>query len=121
MILPDWLPKEAWTEFLAMRKRKKKPMTDYAIKLAINKLDRLRADGEDPEAVLNESIFHEWDGLFPVRKSVQQRSSANAYPGESQQQYEDRRRQEERRKEPRTQMPAEVRQQLQSFIKKSVH
>lgn len=66
--IPDWIPAEAWAGYVEMRVAIKKPLkTERAIKLAINTLDRLRADGNDPAAVLDQSVMHSWIGLFAVR------------------------------------------------------
>lgn len=64
---PDWIPSEEWSGFVEMRKRKGKPLTDRAIALAIGELEKLRAQGQDPVAVLNQSIFNSWQGLFAVK------------------------------------------------------
>lgn len=67
--LPDWMPAEAWAGYVEMRKAIKKPLkTDRAMNLAINTLERLRADGNDPGAVLDQSTLHGWQGLFAVRE-----------------------------------------------------
>lgn len=66
--LPDWIPADAWAGYVEMRVAIKKPLkTERAINLAINTLDRLRADGNDPAAVLDQSVMHSWIGLFAVR------------------------------------------------------
>ena len=66
--LPTWIPAEAWAGYIEMRVAIKKPLkTDRAINLAINTLDRLRADGNDPAAVLDQSTLNSWQGLFAVR------------------------------------------------------
>lgn len=67
--LPDWLPQEAWSAFVEMRKSIRKPLTDYAKKLALNRLEQLRNSGSNPEEVLNQSILNDWQGLFPVKGS----------------------------------------------------
>jgi hypothetical protein len=67
--LPTWLPLEPWNEFLKMRRRVKKPATEYAQKLLISDLEKLRASGQDPGKVLDQSIQHSWQGIFPLRKS----------------------------------------------------
>jgi len=67
-ILPDWIPKEAWSEFVKMRTKIKHPLTEYAMKLAINKLAELRDEGNDPQAVLDQSTFNSWQGLFAVKE-----------------------------------------------------
>lgn len=65
--LPDWLPDESWNDYLETRKVMKSPMTDRAKLLAIGKLSELRQSGHDPTAVLNQSIYNGWKGLFPIR------------------------------------------------------
>lgn len=66
--LPDWIPADAWAGYVEMRVTIKKPLkTERAINLAINTLDRLRADGNDPAAVLDQSTLNSWQGLFAVR------------------------------------------------------
>lgn len=66
--LPDWIPLPEWEGFLAMRKKIKKVPTDRAIELLIMKLEKLRADGEDVGAVLDQSTMGNYQGLFPVRQ-----------------------------------------------------
>lgn len=68
MTLPDWIPAEAWASFTAMRKKLKKPMSDGAVTRMINKLDGLRAEGQDLTAVLNQSEDKCWLDVFPVKE-----------------------------------------------------
>lgn len=65
--LPDWLDSETWNHYVEMRKALRRPLTDHACRLAFAKLDKLRADGHDPQTVLEESILNGWQGLFPPR------------------------------------------------------
>jgi hypothetical protein len=65
--LPVWIPREAWEAFVQMRKKIGYPLTDYAVKLAVRNLDKLRGQGESLEDVLNQSILNCWRGLFPVK------------------------------------------------------
>ena len=67
LALPDWMPVDSWDAFVAMRKFIKKPLTSGGIPLAIQKLDKLRADGNDPRAVLDQSTMSNWQGLFEVK------------------------------------------------------
>jgi hypothetical protein len=67
--LPEWLPLDAWNAFLDMRKRIKKPLTEHAVKLAINRLQELKAGGDDPRRVLEQSVLNCYQGLFEVRVS----------------------------------------------------
>jgi DNA-binding MarR family transcriptional regulator len=65
--LPAWIPREAWEAFVQMRKKISYPLTEYATKLAVRDLDKLRKQGENVEEVLNQSILNCWRGLFPVK------------------------------------------------------
>ena len=65
-VLPGWVPEESWNAYVEMRRQKKKPMTEYAMKLAVQKLEKLQNQGQDIEAVLNESVLRSWEGLFPI-------------------------------------------------------
>jgi hypothetical protein len=79
LLLPDWLPEEEWGHYALMRKKIRKPLTDYAIELAIRKLDELRHQGHDPAAVLNQSVLNNWTGLFPLRSENQRRPAPQEF------------------------------------------
>lgn len=66
-VLPDWIPTDAWTRFVAMRKSIGKPMSNDAMGLAVTKLNELAEDGHPPGAVLDQSTFSSWRGLFPIK------------------------------------------------------
>jgi putative phage-type endonuclease len=63
--LYPWLPKESWDAFVQARIKLKKPMTDYAKKLLINKLDKLRQAGHDPKQLLDTAIERGWQTVWP--------------------------------------------------------
>lgn len=65
----------ALEEFIAYRKKIKKPMTDRAVKLLIGKLEKLSPDVNEQIEILNESIVNGWQGVFPLKKET---SKANA-------------------------------------------
>jgi len=65
--LPDWVPPAEWAAFLEIRTKQRVPNTPSSLDLLIRKLERLRADGVDPVAVLEQSIERGWKGLFPIR------------------------------------------------------
>lgn len=66
--LPDWVPLDAWKGYVEMRASIKKPLrTDRQRQLAVSKLDELRGEGNEPEAVLNQSVMNSWQGLFPLK------------------------------------------------------
>lgn len=67
MSLPDWLDKEAWDGFVEMRKSmKKNPFTKRAGEMALKKLEMYYNQGLEPNAILDQSVFMGWKGLFPV-------------------------------------------------------
>lgn len=69
--LPNFIPEEHWNEYLEMRKKIKKPATEFAKKLLIKKLAGFYTSGQDLEKVLEQSIIHSWTDLYEV-KEVQQ-------------------------------------------------
>ncbi len=71
LVLPDWMPLETWEAFLAMRKRIKKPPTDYAMKLLVDKLARFKANGQNIQAVLEKSITSSWQDVFEIHEKQQ--------------------------------------------------
>jgi hypothetical protein len=66
MELPDWLPLETWNEFLQARKLQRTPVTTAAIPLLIKQLEDFMVAGNDPKAVLEQSIMNGYRGLFEV-------------------------------------------------------
>lgn len=72
--LPDWIPEPEWIAWLEMRQRRRNPPTDRAKDLAVRALEKLRAQGEDPAEVLNQSTFRGWQGLFAVKPDGSDRS-----------------------------------------------
>lgn len=68
--VPAWIPGEAWSRFVDHRKSIKKPLTADAARLAINALDKLRAAGNPPAQVIDQSIFNGWAGVFALRQST---------------------------------------------------
>lgn len=60
--------RDAFREFLKMRKAIKAPMTERALALAIKKANDL--SGGDPDkakAIVEQSIMNSWKGLFPLK------------------------------------------------------
>lgn len=53
--------------FLQMRSFIKKPMTEYALKLMLKKLDEIGNTDDAKIAILNQSITHNWQGIFPLK------------------------------------------------------
>jgi hypothetical protein len=67
MEIPEWLPRDAWREFVGHRKDKKNPLTERAARANLNKLVELHSNGEDPRAVIDQTIAAGWTGLFELK------------------------------------------------------
>lgn len=57
----------ALEDFEKMRKSIKKPLTDRAKTMLLTELDKLTNDDNTKIAILNQSIFHNWQGVFPLK------------------------------------------------------
>jgi hypothetical protein len=90
--LPDWIPKPAWLGFIQMRATIRRPLTAYAARLVIQRLKGLANQGYQPGLVLEQSILHSWQGVFPLKEqsngsnekesAAQRRSRRNQEAGE---------------------------------------
>jgi len=58
-----------WDKFLEMRKKIKKPPTEYAITLLKSRLKKLSNGGVDAAIeILNQSIINNWQNVYAVKK-----------------------------------------------------
>lgn len=62
---------ETLQDFLKMRKSIKKPMTSRAMELLLKKLNDLSTTDDEKIAILNQSIFNSWQGIFPLKEGAQ--------------------------------------------------
>ncbi len=63
---------EAIEEFKKHRAKMKKPMTDRAVALLMSKLDKLAGDDDELKiAILEQSIFNGWQGVFDLKDGFQ--------------------------------------------------
>lgn len=76
-VLPDWIPRQAWDDYVEFRRSIKKPMTAIAKKRAVGLLEKLRQDGDSPEDVLTQSVVNGWQGVYPVKN---RRTNARPVP-----------------------------------------
>jgi hypothetical protein len=81
---PDWVPLESWDGFVEMRKKTRHELTPRACKLVLNELERLRAGGHEPGAVLDQSTRNGWRDVFPLRSDAkpQPNGAYKPMPGE---------------------------------------
>jgi hypothetical protein len=80
---PPYIPpdeiKEEWAAYVELRKKLKKPLTDYAAKLSLAKLDKMaHGDYERQRKILNQSIMNGWQGLFELKDGYSN-AGANSY------------------------------------------
>lgn len=80
--IPPLSPLEKTVEdFKEFRKSIKKPMTERAVVLLYSKLNRLAGDDEQKKiAILEQSIFHGWQGLFELKDDYVQQQAAPSQP-----------------------------------------
>lgn len=58
---------DALKDFAEMRKKMRKPLTDKALALTLDELEKLApSDDEKKVAILNQSIQRGWQGVFPL-------------------------------------------------------
>ena len=72
--LPDWLDVSDWKDFVAMRNKIGKPMTDRAVKLMLSKLETMKNKGIDTSEVLQKSILANWSDVYEPKVQTQQNS-----------------------------------------------
>ena len=80
---------DALKAFVQMRSFIKKPMTEYALKLMLKKLDELGNNDTTKTAIINQSITHNWQGIFPLKdeytkheKQSEKKYDQNGYESE---------------------------------------
>lgn len=80
-ILPGFLPKEAWMDFVKYRKQSKSVFTERSAQLALAKLEKLHDAGQDVVAVINQTIERGYTGLFPVGEIKSAKTKDPVYDG----------------------------------------
>lgn len=80
---------DALKAFIQMRAFIKKPMTEYALKLMLKKLDEMGNTDNTKIAILNQSITNNWQGIFPLKdgntkheKQPEKKYDQNGYESE---------------------------------------
>lgn len=62
---------QALVSFVEFRKSIKKPMTDHAVDLLINKLESMTPSITEQIEIINQSIVNGWQGVFPLKDQKQ--------------------------------------------------
>ena len=78
--LPGWVPADTWAAFMETRKAKKAKSTDYALSLIVKDLERFKAAGHDPVAVLNNSIKAGWSDVYEPKAPASAMTPARRTP-----------------------------------------
>ncbi len=86
IVLPDWLTSSDWDAFKKFRKEIKAPLTQRGEKLAIGILEKLKAAGENIEAVIEQTIVNNWKSFYPEKKQ----NGKNGSNGQHKESYIDR-------------------------------
>lgn len=66
--------KQALSDFKEMRKVMKKPMTEKAEQLLLNKLDNLSTDAEQQIKIVEQSIERNWLSVFPLKENTSEKN-----------------------------------------------
>ena len=62
--------------FVQMRAFIKKPLTEYGLKLLLNKLSKIGRTDAEKIAIVNRSVEHNWQGLFEIKEETRYQKSA---------------------------------------------
>lgn len=75
--------------FIEMRKAKKKPLTEKALLLIFENLDKLSKSDAEKIEILNQSVMNSWQGVFPLKKDNNLgKSQANKKPDFKEREYD---------------------------------
>lgn len=61
--------RDAFLAFIEMRKTIRKPLTPHALKLLINKLQKMTKDVNKQIAIVEQSVMNSWQGLFELKQN----------------------------------------------------
>lgn len=76
--IPNFIQKEVWIAYNEMRNNKKKPATEYACKLLVDKLTEWHNAGLDIHQSINKSIVEGWTDVYQPKTRIQQASQSPA-------------------------------------------
>jgi hypothetical protein len=77
-VLPEWLPKDIFDEFVAFRAQIKKPLAEASYKRFCASLKNLcDSTKAEPEDILSQSIANGWQGIFPLKDNFVKKPLTN--------------------------------------------
>jgi hypothetical protein len=68
--------RQALKDFLEMRKKLKKPITDRAFNMLLSELNKLAATDDLKVKLLDQSILHNWQTVYPLKVDKQDKPTA---------------------------------------------
>lgn len=80
--------REVIGEFIRMRSRIKKPLTNYALQLRLNKLWRLGSTDEERIAIVEQSVGACWQDFFPLKDDVPKSDRRSQYTEEQNKEFD---------------------------------
>lgn len=72
--LPPWMPMQTWQAWIDYRKSRRLSVSPVAIKGHVSILTKLRTQGQDVAAVIQQSIDQGWQGLFALKSQAVSRT-----------------------------------------------
>ena len=67
-IIPEWIPKQTFEEYLEMRRKMRKPLMERSFSRFFSHLKRLcEVSRATPEQILDQSIINGWQGIFELK------------------------------------------------------
>ena len=80
IVFPEWLDQEMWKAFVEHRKGNRKKITPRAMELIFKSLGEAKAQGQDPNKILETSIINGWQGIFPDKSKPTPKPPATPEP-----------------------------------------
>lgn len=77
--LPPWIDPQTWADYLAMRVRIRKPATERAQQLIVKELLRLKDEGHEANAVLEQSIRSSWQDVYALKDAKGGKGGVDAW------------------------------------------
>lgn len=77
--IPSFIEQENWTDFVEMREKIKKPLTEVSAKRTVNALIKFDANGFDANNSLDYSITNDYPGVFERNRKQQPNNQVNRY------------------------------------------
>lgn len=71
---------QAFVDYVSMRKQLKKPMTERAITIAMNRLQELSGGDNDVAIqIIEQSILNSWQSLYPLKGEQKKQTQSNVF------------------------------------------